>query len=82
MNVIKTVFGEKSPFLTTNKWKLGHIFGASGMLRLELGLFMLQPQQVLEVPFSAKQMHLQKIRNVPIKAAGFGGNEVSVLLSE
>jgi 3-oxoacyl-(acyl-carrier-protein) synthase len=82
VNAIRTVFGEKTPFLTTNKWKLGHTFGASGMLSLEFGLLMLQHQQVIEVPFSEKQMHPKKIRNVLINAVGFGGNAVSVLLSK
>jgi 3-oxoacyl-(acyl-carrier-protein) synthase len=82
VNAIRTVFGEKTPFLTTNKWKLGHTFGASGVLSLELGLLMLQHQQVIEVPFSEKQMHPKKIRNVLINAVGFGGNAVSVLLSK
>ncbi|TXD53188.1 MULTISPECIES: beta-ketoacyl synthase N-terminal-like domain-containing protein [unclassified Polaribacter] len=82
VNAIKSLFGEITPFLTTNKWKLGHTFGASGMLSLELGLLMLQHQQVIEVPFAEKQMHPKKIKNVLINAVGFGGNAVSVLLSK
>jgi 3-oxoacyl-(acyl-carrier-protein) synthase len=81
VNAIKKVFGQKTPFLTTNKWKLGHTFGASGMLSLELGLFMLQHQQLIEVPFAVKQIHPKKIKNVMINAVGFGGNAVSILLT-
>ena len=36
INAIFKIFCNKTPFLTTNKWKLGHTFGASGMLSLEL----------------------------------------------
>lgn len=81
VNAIKQVFGKETPFLTTNKWKLGHTFGASGMLSLELGLFMLQQQQVIEVPFAVKQIHPKKIKNMIINAVGFGGNAVSILLT-
>ncbi|UAM96919.1 beta-ketoacyl synthase [Polaribacter litorisediminis] len=81
VNAIKKVFDNKKPFLTTTKWKLGHTFGASGMLSLELGLFMLQHQQVIEVPFAVKQTHPKKIKNVIINAVGFGGNAVSILLT-
>ncbi len=81
VNAIKNFFGENIPFLTTNKWKLGHTFGASGMLSLELGLLMLKNQQVIEVPFAEQQNHPNKIKNVLINAVGFGGNAVSILLT-
>ena len=81
INAISKIFCNKTPFLTTNKWKLGHTFGASGMLSLELALLMLQHQQVIEVPFAEKQIHPKKIKNVLINAVGFGGNAVSVLLT-
>ncbi|MEX0361748.1 MAG: beta-ketoacyl synthase N-terminal-like domain-containing protein, partial [Allomuricauda sp.] len=41
---IEKVFCNKIPFLTTNKWKVGHTFGASGLLSVELALLMLQHQ--------------------------------------
>ncbi len=44
-------FVTKLVFLTTNKWKLGHTFGASGMLSLELALLMLQHQKVITCSF-------------------------------
>jgi 3-oxoacyl-(acyl-carrier-protein) synthase len=82
VNAIQKVFGEKTPFLTTNKWKIGHTFGASGMLSLELGLLMIQHQQVIEVPFAAKQIHPKKIKHILINAVGFGGNAVSILMTK
>lgn len=81
INAITKVFSDKIPFLTTNKWKLGHTFGASGLLNLELALLMLQHQQVIEVPYAVKQQHPKQIRKVLVNAVGFGGNAVSVLLS-
>ena len=77
---IEKVFGEKIPALTTNKWKLGHTFGASGILSLELAILMMQHQQFIKVPFVKYDSVPEKIRKVMINAVGFGGNAVSVLL--
>lgn len=81
-NAIQKVFDENTPFLTTNKWKLGHTFGASGLLSLELAILMLQHQKIISVPFSKKQIEPQKINKVLVNAVGFGGNAVSVLISK
>ena len=79
---IQKVFCNKTPFLTTNKWKLGHTFGASGMLSLELALFMLQKQQAIAVPFSESQQEPKQLERILVNAVGFGGNAVSVLLTK
>jgi 3-oxoacyl-(acyl-carrier-protein) synthase len=68
--------------LTTNKWKVGHTFGASGMLSLELALMMMQHNQFVGVPFAINQKPRENIRKVLINAVGFGGNAVSVLVSK
>ena len=78
---IQKVFSKKLPFLTTNKWKLGHTFGTSGMLSLELGILMLEQQKAIPIPFYDQQLPKQ-IRKVLVNAVGFGGNAVSVLLSK
>ena len=82
INAIQKVFCNKTPFLTTNKWKVGHTFGTSGLLSLELGVFILQHQKAIEVPFAKKQNHPKKITNILVNAVGFGGNAVSVLLTK
>jgi 3-oxoacyl-(acyl-carrier-protein) synthase len=83
LNAIKNIFGDTLPMLTTNKWKIGHTFGASGLLSLELALMMLQHNQFVNVPFSAVSQNTGRpIRKVLINAVGFGGNAVSVLLSK
>ncbi|MCF6129345.1 beta-ketoacyl synthase [Flavobacterium sp. AS60] len=79
---IQKVFGKNLPMLTTNKWKVGHTFGASGMLNLEMALLMMQHQQFIGVPFVTEQNPRKAIRNVLINAVGFGGNAVSILLSK
>ena len=69
------------PLLTTNKWKLGHTFGTSGMLSVELAIMMMQNNTFISVPFVSKQTQVKPIRKVLVNAVGFGGNAVSVLLS-
>jgi len=78
---IQKVFGESLPLLTTNKWKIGHTFGASGMLSLELAVLMLQHNTFIGVPFAKAQKQEKAIKKVLVNAVGFGGNAVSVLLS-
>ncbi len=77
---IEKVFGSKLPLLTTNKWKIGHTFGASGILSLELAILMLQRNQFVGVPFAKAQTPTKPIKKVLVNAVGFGGNAVSVLL--
>jgi 3-oxoacyl-(acyl-carrier-protein) synthase len=67
--------------LTTNKWKIGHTFGASGILSMELAILMMQNNTFVSVPFAKAQIQTKPIRKVLINAVGFGGNAVSVLLS-
>lgn len=73
--------GENLPLLTTNKWKIGHTFGASGILSVELAILMLQHNQFIGVPFVKAQQQTKPIKKVLVNAVGFGGNAVSVLLS-
>lgn len=77
---IQNVFGDNLPMLTTNKWKIGHTFGSSGILSLEMAVLMLQHQQFIAVPFAKSQAQRKTIRRVLVNAVGFGGNAVSVLL--
>ncbi|WP_340077198.1 beta-ketoacyl synthase N-terminal-like domain-containing protein [Leptobacterium sp. I13] len=79
-NAIKKVFQHEVPALTTNKWKIGHTFGASGMLSIELAILMMQYQQFIGVPFNPAVEPPKQIKKVLINAVGFGGNAVSVLL--
>jgi 3-oxoacyl-(acyl-carrier-protein) synthase len=78
---IQKVFGEHLPLLTTNKWKIGHTFGASGVLSLEMALLMMQHQQFIGVPFGEASTVDKPIKKVLVNAVGFGGNAVSILVS-
>ncbi|MEX0274952.1 MAG: beta-ketoacyl synthase N-terminal-like domain-containing protein [Flavobacteriaceae bacterium] len=77
---VEKLFGNAMPALTTNKWKVGHTFGASGLLSVELAVLMLQHQYFVPTPFF-EQAPPGKIQKVMVNAVGFGGNAVSVLLS-
>jgi 3-oxoacyl-(acyl-carrier-protein) synthase len=81
MNAVEKIFGSKIPLLTSNKWKIGHTLGTSGMLSIEMALLMIQNNRFINVPFIAEQIQTKKIEKVLINAVGFGGNAVSVLLS-
>ena len=79
---IQKIFGFKLPLLTTNKWKIGHTFGSSGMLSIELAIMMMQHNQFIGIPFYENIQNPDRIiKKVLVNAVGFGGNAVSVLLS-
>ena len=82
LRAIEKVFGANLPLLTTNKWKIGHTFGASGILSLELALLMMQHDTFIATPFSKNQNKTRPIKKVLINAVGFGGNAVSILLEK
>lgn len=81
-NAIQKIFCNKLPALTTNKWKIGHTFGASGMLSVELAVLMLHYQKFVEVPFTNAFEKPSKFNKILVNAVGFGGNAVSILLSK
>jgi 3-oxoacyl-(acyl-carrier-protein) synthase len=78
---IEKIFGKSLPLLTTNKWKIGHTFGSSGILSMEMAILMLQYNQFIGVPYLEVQKQTKPIKKVLVNAVGFGGNAVSVLLS-
>ena len=81
LNALKKVFGSKIPPLTSNKWKIGHLLGASGVLSLEMAILMVQDNQFYPMPFHSYQSMPERIDNVLVNSTGFGGNAVSILVS-
>ncbi len=81
-NAIKNIFCNEMPKLTTNKWKIGHTFGASGMLSVELAILMIQQQQFISIPYLNDENPPKQLNKVLVNAVGFGGNAVSVLLTK
>ncbi len=81
-NAIKAVFKNTMPALTTNKWKIGHTFGASGILSLELAILMLQHQEFISIPFVNNENTPKQLQKIIVNAVGFGGNAVSILIEK
>lgn len=82
-NAIQKIFSDKLPLLTTNKWKIGHTFGSSGLLSLEFAVLMLQHNNFIEVPFVTSNKGINRpLKKILVNAVGFGGNAVSILLSK
>lgn len=80
-HAIQKIFGNNLPLLTSNKWKIGHTFGASGLFSMEMAILMLQNQHFIEVPFvNINPFKKEKLNKILINAVGFGGNAVSVLV--
>ncbi len=79
---IEAVFKNNVPALTSNKWKIGHTFGASGALSIELAILMLQHQKFIGIPYLEHQKTPKKIKHILVNAVGFGGNAVSILLTK
>lgn len=81
VNAVREVFGSKIPAVTSNKWKLGHTFAASGILSIELAILMIEHREFIPVPFEPLSGHPRKLNNILVNAVGFGGNAVSILVS-
>lgn len=82
-NAIDIVFEKQLPLLTSNKWMLGHTFGASGLFSVELAVLMLQHNTFIENPFYSNARHLpEQLKTIMVNAVGFGGNAVSVILQK
>lgn len=80
---IRTVFPDQTPFITTNKWLLGHTLGASGALSLQYAIHILRHQQIPLPPYpiSLSTPPAAHLRRIMVNAAGFGGNAASLIIS-
>ena len=82
LRAVKEVFGQELPILVSNKWVMGHTFGASGALSLEYALLILEYNHFEDFPYRTKITNSQRpIRKILVNAAGFGGNAASVIVS-
>ena len=80
---IETVFDNSAPLLTSNKWLIGHTFGASGMVSIEMAVLMLKHNHFIENPFFENKIKpIRELRNIMVNAVGFGGNAVSIIVSK
>jgi len=82
LRALQRVFGEKVPPLVSNKWKLGHTFGAAGALNVELGYQLLQGARVCPPAYPSALGACGRVRTGLVNAAGFGGAGVSIVQSQ
>ncbi|HEX4887161.1 MAG TPA: beta-ketoacyl synthase N-terminal-like domain-containing protein [Luteibaculaceae bacterium] len=80
-NAIDRLFAQR-PLLTGNKWKMGHSFGASGSLSLEMALLMLKNQVFIGLPWDDKPHYPAALKQIMINAIGFGGNAISIVIEK
>src|SRR3546814_20105336 len=81
LSAIDAVFGTQKPLLTSNKWKIGHTFGASGALSLEFALLMLQHDRFIDVPCQSgpsPQNRTKTLKNILVNGMSFGRNAASM----
>ena len=83
LQAIERLFGNNKPVLLSNKWMLGHTFGAAGALNLDTAISILRNQCYVDFPYQTKfqNTEINKISTIMINAAGFGGNAASVIVS-
>jgi 3-oxoacyl-[acyl-carrier-protein] synthase II len=82
LTALRRVFGDSLPDLYSNKWKIGHTFGASAAFSLELALLVLRHQLVLSFPYPSLVRNRGGIvRKVMVNSTGFGGNAASLIVS-
>tara|TARA_B100001093_G_scaffold520526_1_gene617783 strand:- start:26092 stop:27204 length:1113 start_codon:yes stop_codon:yes gene_type:complete len=83
LKAIHKVFGKETPLLTNNKWIIGHTFGASMLLSLEMATTMLEHQEFYTVNHLTHHGNTDaQFNTVLVNSAGFGGNAVSLLISK
>ncbi|MCK0131853.1 beta-ketoacyl synthase [Flavobacteriaceae bacterium F08102] len=82
LNALKKVFPNDLPFMTNNKWKIGHTFASSGILSMEMALEMIKRKHYLEVPYLSQNVPNSPPKLILVNAVGFGGNAVSILVGE
>lgn len=83
LKAVTNLFKKELPILLSNKWMLGHTFGAAGSLSLQYALHLLSGGKAA-IPAFEQLIPLEPLRKTPrsilVNAAGFGGTAASVLL--
>lgn len=82
INAIRAVFGTHRPLLTSNKWKIGHSFGASGALSIEMALLMLKHNRFIQPPYLPAREQTKSLGKILVNGVGFGGNAASILIEK
>lgn len=81
---IESMLGNIRIPVINHKFLTGHTLGASGLLGLELAIYLIRHNIKLSFPYPSlyHNMDISKVNNVLINAMGFGGNAVSIMLKK
>ena len=81
LRAIESTFGKHRPYLVNNKWRIGHTYGASGAMNLDLAIHILKNKQVVFQPFIDQELP-SRVDNIMVNSMGFGGIATSIIISE
>ena len=89
IRAIEKIFPKgRLPFLTSNKWKIGHTLASSAALSLEMAILILQGNNYHDLPYPPLYgAHFpvnegnKKINKIMINSAGFGGTTASLIVT-
>lgn len=83
-NAIESVMGDRKIPVINHKFLTGHTLGASGLLSIELGYYILQHGIQINFPYPSMYPTIaySNPRRIMVNAMGFGGNAVSILLKK
>ncbi|MFW5658511.1 MAG: beta-ketoacyl synthase N-terminal-like domain-containing protein [Bacteroidota bacterium] len=77
---IHECFGQQMPAVYSNKWCIGHTFGAAGALNLAQAVQVLASGACPALPYLPEAQATQDVKRVLINAVGFGGVAASLLV--
>jgi len=82
-NAIQNVYDSNTPFVLSSKYLLGHTYGASAGLSLELAISLMENNIDISLPYTSyiNQKSYQDVSVVLLNATGFGGNAGSLLVT-
>ena len=81
LQAIKAVFGTELPAILSNKFLVGHTFGASGALSMDYACAILRSKRFIPFPYpSIEARSVKDPKSVLVNSTGFGGNAVSILI--
>jgi 3-oxoacyl-[acyl-carrier-protein] synthase II len=79
---VNATFPDNRPLLLSNKWRIGHTFGASAALSLEFALHLLENHRLpVNYPYpTMMEYQARPLNRIMINSTGFGGNAVSLIV--
>ena len=74
LQAIRAVFGQAHPAVYSNKWCIGHTFGAAGAISVAQAVEMLAADRCPDMPYATDCARaVSGVKSVLVNAVGFGG---------